>query len=98
MKGVPAWTSALRWNLFRGGIDAANRQEAAARVAQSKTIRYRALIQAEEEMRRSWFALEASRREVETFTENVRFERDTRDAYRQQFEVGERTLLYVLDS
>lgn len=88
----------LRWNLFRGGIDSANRQEAVARVSQSKAVRQRALLQAEDEMRRSWFALEASRKQISEFEENVAFNIETRDAYRQQFEVGQRTLLDVLDS
>lgn len=88
----------LRWNLFRGGIDTANRQEAVSRVSQSKAIRQQALLEAEEEMRRSWFALEASRKQISEFTENVAFNVETRDAYRQQFEVGQRTLLDVLDS
>ncbi len=88
----------LRWNLFRGGIDTANRQEAVSRVSQSKAIRHRALLQAEEEMRRSWFALEANRKQVEDFTRDTEFQAETRDAYRQQFEVGQRTLLDVLDA
>ena len=88
----------LRWNLFRGGIDSALRQEAVSRVQQSKAIRHRALLEAEEEMRRSWFALEASRDQVEEFARDVQFQTETRDAYRQQFEVGQRTLLDVLDA
>ena len=88
----------LRWNLFRGGIDSANRQEAVTRVSQSKAIRHAALLQAEEEMRNSWNALEASRQQIGEFEKNVEFELATRDAYRQQFEVGQRTLLDVLDS
>ncbi|MCG8358317.1 MAG: TolC family outer membrane protein [Kiloniellales bacterium] len=88
----------LRWNLFRGGIDSANRQEAVTRVSQQKAIRHRALLEAEEEMRRSWFALEANRRQIEEYTRDVQFQTETRDAYRQQFEVGQRTLLDVLDA
>lgn len=88
----------LRWNLFRGGIDSAGRQEAVTRVSQSKAIRHAALLQAEQEMRNSWNALEASRQQITEFEKNVEFELATRDAYRQQFEVGQRTLLDVLDS
>ena len=88
----------LRWNIFRGGIDSAARQEAVSRVEQSKAIRHRALLEAEEEMRRSWFALEANQDQVQEFTRDVEFQTETRDAYRQQFEVGQRTLLDVLDA
>jgi adhesin transport system outer membrane protein len=49
-------------------------------------------------MRQSWFALEANRQRVEDLSESVRFNVETRDAYRQQFEVAQRTLLDVLDA
>jgi adhesin transport system outer membrane protein len=49
-------------------------------------------------MRQSWFALEASRQRVEDLADSVRFNLETRDAYRQQFEVAQRTLLDVLDA
>lgn len=88
----------MRWNLFRGGIDTAARQEAVARAFQAKDERQRAFIDAEEEMRRSWFALEANSKGVAELTDATQFSLETRDAYRQQFEVGQRTLLDVLDS
>ena len=40
----------------------------------------------------------ANRQRVEDLTDAVRFNSETRDAYRQQFEVGQRTLLDVLDA
>ncbi len=88
----------MRWNLFRGGIDTAARQEAVARTFQAKDERQRAFIDAEEEMRRSWFAREANTKSVSELSDATQFSLETRDAYRQQFEVGQRTLLDVLDS
>jgi adhesin transport system outer membrane protein len=88
----------LRWNLFRGGIDRANRQEQLSRLAESKNRRLRSFLGAQQEMRQSWFALEASRQRVEDLADSVRFNVETRDAYRQQFEVAQRTLLDVLDA
>jgi adhesin transport system outer membrane protein len=88
----------MRWNLFRGGIDTAARQEAVARVFQSKDERQRAFVDAEEEMRRSWFAHEANVTAVTQLTDAAQYSSETRDAYRQQFEVGQRSLLDVLDS
>ncbi len=88
----------LRWNLFRGGIDRADRQEQLARLAESKNRRLRSFLDAQQEMRQSWFALEASRQRVEDLSDAVRFNLETRDAYRQQFEVAQRTLLDVLDA
>ncbi len=88
----------VRWNLFRGGIDRAARQEALARLSESKNRRLRSYLEAQQEMRQSWFALEASRQRVEDLSDSVRFNMETRDAYRQQFEVAQRTLLDVLDA
>src|SRR3546814_14178596 len=51
----------VRWNIFRGGIDRAARQEALFRLTESKNRRYRSVLEAQQEMRRSWFELEAAR-------------------------------------
>ena len=88
----------LRWNLFRGGIDRAARQEALARLNESKNRRYQSFVDAQNETRQSWFALEANRQQVEDYTRSVSFNIETRDAYRQQFDVAQRTLLDVLDA
>jgi len=88
----------LRWNIFRGGIDRAARQEALARLNESKNRRLRSFLDSQQEMRKSWFALEASQQRVDDLSDAVRFNMETRDAYRQQFEVAQRTLLDVLDA
>jgi len=88
----------LRWNIFRGGIDRAARQEALARLNESKNRRLRSFLDSQQEMRKSWFALEAARQRVDDLSDAVRFNMETRDAYRQQFEVAQRTLLDVLDA
>lgn len=97
-----AWDSRvmlrMRLNLFRGGIDRANRQEQLAVVAEQKNRRYNALINANEEARRSSAALIASRERKKNLTESVQFNLATRDAYEQQFTVAQRTLLDVLDA
>ena len=88
----------MRWNLFRGGIDRANRQEALMVVAENRNRRASAFIDANEEVRRSWAALESSRLRAGNLGEAVRHNVDTRDAYVQQFDVAQRTLLDVLDA
>lgn len=88
----------VRWNLFRGGIDRAARQEALFRLTESKNRRYRSVLEAQEEMRRSWFELEAARDSIEALEDARDFNRSTLGAYEQQFEVAQRTLLDVLDA
>lgn len=88
----------VRWNIFRGGIDRAARQEALFRLSESKNRRYRSVLESQQEMRTSWFALEAARESIEALETARDFNRSTLDAYEQQFEVAQRTLLDVLDA
>ena len=88
----------VRWNLFRGGIDRAARQEALFRLTESKNRRYQSVLESQQEMRTSWFALEAARDSIEALETARDFNRSTLDAYEQQFEVAQRTLLDVLDA
>ena len=88
----------MRWNLFRGGIDRAARQEALAVVAENKNRRFNAFLEANEEVRRSWAAFQASQARVRNLGEAVGHNVDTRNAYQQQFTVAQRTLLDVLDA
>ncbi len=88
----------LRWNLYRGGADRASRREALRRLAEAKSQRLETLIDIQERMRRSWNALEAATERVKLLNRAVAFSVRTRNTYRQQFQVGRRTLLDVLDS
>jgi adhesin transport system outer membrane protein len=88
----------VRWNLFRGGIDRAARQEALFRLTESKNRRYRSVLDSQREMRTSWFALEAARDSIDALEDSRDFNRSTLAAYEQQFEVAQRTLLDVLDA
>jgi adhesin transport system outer membrane protein len=72
----------VRWNFFRGGIDRAARQEALARMNEAKNRRQASLVEAQREMRNSWFALEGNRQQVEDLTDAVVFSRETRAAGR----------------
>ncbi len=87
-----------RWNLFRGGIDRAARQEAVFRMHQNREQRGRVVNESVEESRRSWFAYQASAQRVEQLKTAVTDLKDTRNAYEQQFNIGQRTLLDLLDA
>lgn len=88
----------MRWNLFRGGIDRAARQEAVKRMHQARNERWEAVVASNEEARRSWFGYQASAQQIQQLESAVLDLRDTRDSYQQQFEVGQRTLLDLLDA
>jgi adhesin transport system outer membrane protein len=87
-----------RWNLYRGGADLGHRREALARRAEAQSRRQNAEIEAQEQARRAWNGLQASRERAQLLGTAVRFSAETRDAYRQQFNVAQRSLLDVLDA
>jgi adhesin transport system outer membrane protein len=87
-----------RWNLFRGGIDRAARQQAVFRMHQAREDRARAVNEQVEEARRSWYSYQASAQRVGQLRSAVEDLKNTRAAYTQQFEVGSRTLLDLLDA
>ena len=88
----------LRWNIFNGGSDAADRRAAMTRKAQAVANRDDQRDQAVEETRATWADLESSRQRVASFGDAVIYDRKTLDSYRTQFDVGQRTLLDVLDA
>lgn len=85
-------------NLFRGGIDRAARQEAVQRMHQAREDRSRIANEQKEEARRSWFAYQASAQRVQQLEAAVQDLKSTREAYEQQFNVGQRSLLDLLDA
>jgi adhesin transport system outer membrane protein len=88
----------VRYNLFRGGADVAREREAFARVGESRETLREARRAAEEEARVSYNALETARARVEALRQGVEAQRATRDIYAQQFDLGQRSLLDLLDA
>ena len=88
----------LRYNLLNGGKDAARREETAFLINQAAEIRNNTHRQVEQSVRLSWNALETVRRQMSYFEEYAASAEKTRDAYQQQFNFGQRTLLDLLDS
>lgn len=88
----------MNWNLFSGGTDVATRQELLMREEQAKGERFESVLEAEQEARRSWYAWLASQQRLQELSSSVVFNQETRLAYERQFQVGQRTLLDVLDA
>ncbi|MEZ6854621.1 TolC family outer membrane protein [Halodesulfovibrio aestuarii] len=104
MQGVDDYTTDFRlavvgkWNLFNGGSDlAATRAAIARKVAAKEDYRdttddlYRQVVA-------TWSEQKAAYEQVEQYNRAVGFNLETRDVYAQQFTVGQRTLLDVLDA
>jgi adhesin transport system outer membrane protein len=88
----------LRYNLLNGGKDTARRQETAHLINQAAEIRNNTRRQVEQSVRLSWNALQTVNNQMGYFQQHVESSERSRDAYQQQFSLGQRTLLDLLDS
>jgi len=88
----------LNWNLFSGGSDLAHSRQVAEQINASKDLMDKAC----RDMRQT---LVISYNDVRKLTEQINYldqhqlaTEKTRDAYRKQFDIGQRTLLDLLDT
>ena len=88
----------VRYNLYNGGADDANIQATSALYSQAKDIHMNAYRQAEEGTRLAWKAMQTLRSQKEYQQQHVEYSYETVRAYRQQFTLGQRTLLDVLNT
>lgn len=88
----------MRYNLFNGGADKARRSQTAYLLEQAREIRNNAHRQVTESMRLSWSNYEAINNQLRYLEEHVRAAGATKTAYRQQFNIGRRTLLDLLNT
>ncbi len=88
----------LRYNLYRGGADTARIREFKWRLAEAIDAMHTNERQVTEDARVSWNAMEVSRSNVMILQREVEANVGTRDAYLQQFDIGQRGLLDLLDS
>jgi adhesin transport system outer membrane protein len=88
----------LRYNLFRGGGDIAREREAFLRVNEARQNLRVAQRDAEQEARVAYHALTTARARLEALSAGVDAQRATRDIYAQQFDLGQRGLLDLLDA
>jgi adhesin transport system outer membrane protein len=85
-----------RYN-FTGGKDTARRKETAIELEQAREIRDRTYRQVIESIQLSWNSLQTTNRQLEFFKIHVDASKQALESYRKQFNIGQRTLLDVLD-
>ncbi|MEJ1296110.1 MAG: TolC family outer membrane protein [Candidatus Sedimenticola sp. (ex Thyasira tokunagai)] len=88
----------MRWNLYKGHKDQARRNETAHLINEAKDIHNRAVRQAEEGIRLSWASYEATTGQLNFLQKHVDASKATRKAYGKQFDIGQRSLLDLLDT
>ncbi|WWL36586.1 TolC family outer membrane protein [Shewanella khirikhana] len=88
----------VRYNLFAGGKDLAREKEAAYKIGEAKEIRQRAYREVVEGVNLAWNAYEMLTPQKDYIRDHVKAAKDTQVAYTQQFNLGQRTLLDLLDT
>jgi len=88
----------MRYNLYRGGSDAARKRVTAYNINEAEDVRDRSRRQLEEAVNLAWAAFDATGAQLPLRERQVEAALKTRDAYAKQFKIGQRTLLDLLNS
>jgi adhesin transport system outer membrane protein len=88
----------MNYNLFNGMRDKARLQAAAYQINQSMDIRNNALRVLNENISLAWNAMDNARKQTPEARAYADYTARVREAYQQQFGLGQRTLLDLLDS
>lgn len=86
------------WNLFKGGKDLARQRETAYEIQEATDVRNRTLWEVEETTRLSWNAWHVAAERASTLAKYRDYSNSTVGAYLDQFKLGQRTLLDLLNS
>jgi len=87
-----------QYNLFRGGADIAKVNEECWRVQEAQEVRNRAYRETQQAVELAWNLFTTARSQQKFMKMHMDSSERTRDAYLKQFNIGQRTLLDVLDS
>jgi outer membrane protein, adhesin transport system len=88
----------FKWNIFDGGINRAKYQEMVRRASETRFRLHELGRFAEEDVRRAWNSMSTQRKVSEELATQSRVSDDLLLSYREQFNVGRRSLLDVLDA
>jgi adhesin transport system outer membrane protein len=87
-----------RWNLFRGGADAARIRQNVAQHSAASDLRDYACRNVQQDLSTSWNAIASLRAQLPFLRERAEASVKVRNAYRDQFRIGQRTLLDLLNT
>lgn len=88
----------MRYNLYNGGSDSALSERSAYQLNRAKDLRENAYRQVEESLRLSWSALDLTLQQKNFLADHVDAASDTVIAYEKQYQIGQRTLLDLLNT
>ena len=88
----------MNYNIYRGGADLARKRSTAYKIQQAKDIRNRAEDQVIEEAGLSWNDYLTAQARLDLLRQHANSANAARTAYQKQFNIGQRTLLDLLDT
>lgn len=88
----------MSWNLFNGGIDTARKREYGERLGEAQIRVDRIRRETKEAVERSWASVVTVAERIQAIQSQVAANRDVVDGYRQEFNIGQRSLLDVLNA
>ncbi|WP_372718912.1 TolC family outer membrane protein [Immundisolibacter sp.] len=88
----------MNYSVYRGGADLARKRSTAHRISEARNVRARAEDQVIEEASLSWNDFITAQSRVDLLRSHADAARTTREAYVKQFNIGQRTLLDLLDT
>ena len=88
----------LRWNIYDGGIKDAQVQEELRRESEAKLVFDQSAREVEQAVRESWLRLQSQGELARVYSDQLQSSRELIASYREQFNIGDRSLLDVLDA
>lgn len=89
---------AVTWNIFNGGADSARERQYANLLTQAENLRDKACVDARQTVAVAYNDVRKLNEQLGYLDRNVVSIQKARDAYRQQFDIGQRSLLDLLNS
>ena len=88
----------VRWNIFNSGADVAERRAASARMRQSRQVMYNFIDDLKLDVDSTWVNYLAAQEQYNHYSKAIEYNKYTRTAYIEQFQIGKRSILDVLDT
>lgn len=88
----------FRWTLYAGGINEANVQEQVRRASQQRYALHQVVREVEEDTRTSWNRMQNQQLVFASLDQQTHVSGDLMTSYTEQFRVGRRSLLDLLDA
>ena len=88
----------MRYNVYNGRADQARKQEFAHLIEKAKEIRSNARREIEQEVRLAWVAHDVNKQQIPVLEDYVDSAVSTKASYEDQFDLGRRTLLDLLNT